>query len=1122
MSRDLHIAPALPTAEEAAFERAAAAADRRPASVLYLAPSDRPASDVRDRWESIGAPIQLQLSDFDRVVADVLEQKFYTTRARGLSGDQRQRLVEHAVDGLTGATHPLATTADAASSEACSQAEDLLSLLEFAGLTTADAIQADDRLASISSATRDALASLSRSFDQHRGVFNSAGEPQTLRSERYQRVINAPNALAETLDPVDVVVLGPFTYFSPLEADLIDAIAECVDTVHAVLPLAGARTDVALDAADELSGIDRGAQRAWQRYDDLGFTATVTDARTPGASLARQLYRFTPDDAVSRSQLAAAGVDWHTYPTPTHEIRGVAREVRGELADGQAATEIGVVVPGLPERQQELFETFREYGVPARLSDETALAETEVGAAVEHALRLGSDTARVEDVLRVIDNPLVEPAWPDRELAANDVVQLVDRVEVTNLDAVQDLLATRSTAAEVTDAIEWLRSVCRELAAASTANSVSALADALTTLGVIDESATDSWSLAATIDRQSWIDDRETAALQTLNTVATSLEDSASLGDARLDERMPRAMVTATVDAALGSRDGVTLVTPGSVLQHDFEMVVALGLTQAAFPSRPRRLAFTRELNDAHPDFEPTDPAQQARYALALLPTQVETVVYTHPSQTRDGDDTVVADFLAELQRVCIDDFEPTKKDDDSHPPRCREDLQRTAGSALVHATTTGTAGDEPTDIAAALADSDCFAAAPGEPATRLQSGVACGVARQSPATTEYDGWLSAETVDQFEAAAAPLSPSRIDTYAKCGFKFYADYLLDYGSPDEHTREADARTAGQFVHEVLARFFRSLQSREGEPITIEDPDAHHGALYDAVETELEKPYVRHHDSTFHDGWLTRLLAGLTPTHTENEHAGPPGYRGLFVRVLEQIASEHDQVTMRPAFFEAGIGVTHGDDEATTRLTEDPVELVDGVHVRGKIDRVDVVPGTQPTEFVAVDYKTGSSPSIDEVKGGISFQLPLYLRLLDAAADDADEWDPIGAVYYDLDSPSSAGLQKSPLTTTDRAVWHQNGGEPLLRFGTDSLFDSPAAFQEFLYEDTDDRLTQLTESLTSGVFHPTLLDADTANCEHCEYAHVCDVRHHHRHDRLDEHGREAAYIPAYAQPTEDAQ
>lgn len=1116
MTRHLHTARSLATLEETVFERAAAVAGSQPASVLYLTPSDRPADEVRECWTTVGSPLQLEISDFDTVVSDVFERQFYETRITGLSAEERQRLVERAVDSLDDPRHPLATRADAASAEACSQSEDLLSLLEFAGLTDPANIRSDTRLNDVSPDTREALAELSAAFDTVRGVFRSGDQRKSLRSERYERILAAPDALAATLDSVDVVVLGPFSFFSPLEARLIDAIADTVVETHAVLPLAAPPRDHTTTGTEPLAGIDRGAERAWDRYADLGFTIeTAADTTSAESRLAAQLYRFTPESTLDTTTLADAGLDWHTYPTPTHEIRGVAREVREELANGRSSDQIGVVLPSAHDAQQDVFEIFDQYGIPVTSTRTTTLSDTELGAVLEHALQIGSGDGRVQDLVRLAGNPLVDPSWPDEPLDTADLVRVGERVEVTSLDALADVSPNQDRPAIQRSGLDWITDRCRELHDADPTNSEDAIHDFLATLGVVKDTPSGSWELSVSADRQSWIRDRERAALRTVRRVASSLAESAALDDRPVGDRLSRALASTDVDCTLGTREGVELLTPAVARQHDFDVVLVLGLTQSAFPSRPTRLAFTREINDAHADFEPGDPTLQARYALGLLPAQVERLVLSHPAQTADGEDTVVADFLAELQRLCTDDLEPTHCDDDTHPPKSREDVQRAVGTIFDAIAADEDAAAECTNLAARVADTAVFEGARGATATRLRSGVACAVSRRSPETTEYDGWLSPETHEQFANANTPMSPSRVDSYATCGFKFYMDYRLGYDAPDEQSLEPDAGAAGQFVHEVLARLYKSLQDDPGDPVSIDDPDAYHDAMYEAAMTELDRPYIRRYDSVFHEGWLTRLLAGLTPDNRDNEYAGPPGYRGLFVRVLEAVADEQEQVTTRPALFEAAIGLDTDDGDATTVLDPDPVDLA-GVSVRGKVDRVDVVPDTDPREFVALDYKTGSSPSIQEVRGGVSFQLPLYLRLLDAALPSDREWTPIGAAYYDLDVPSTATLEKSPLTADDHAAWHGHSGKPLLRHSSETLFDSPEDFREFLFETTDQRLRDLSESIEQGIFHPTLLDAETANCEYCEYAHVCDVRHHQREDRLSDHGTDAAYVPDYAE------
>ncbi|WP_254821944.1 PD-(D/E)XK nuclease family protein [Haloglomus halophilum] len=1110
MTRQVHTAPTVADAERAALTAAASEAGTQPGAILYLAPGGRPAADVKSRWEELGTPIRLRTSDFDTVVTEAIEQLDYEPRSRGLSLEQRQRIVEAAVDGLDGQDHPLAMRDGPAGPEACAQAEDLLSLLEFAGLVDSAAIRTDERLEPVSTPVRDAITALSAEFDSRRDVFADERGQKTLQSERYQRVCTADNGLAAVLDPVDAVVLGPHPFYSPLEADLIDAIASEVEIMTAALPLAAAALDAPPALGESLAGIDVGASRAWQRYADLNFAhkPPAEPSRASGTDIAAACYRYQTGTELRPAAVEAAGIDWQTYPTPAHETRGAARTVRTALEAGRDTDEIGVVVTNLADRRREFFEVFSQYGIPTQTTEEGALDQTELGAVLSDAIRIGSGEGRLRDILRLLDNPLTDLSWPAATMTAAELGTIVGQLEVSSIAAAQQLLE-REGQDDRAASLEWLTALCAEFVDAPTSEVHEQTYALLETLGVVTQAAAeDAWELDTTAERPKWARDQAQAARRELDRVLDSLAATTALDARNVGERLPRALATAAVEASIGDPDGIVLCSPTDVLQHEFAVTVVAGLTTEAFPSPPTRLAFTREINDSHPDFEPGDTTLRARYALGLLASASDRLVLSHPDQTPEGDQSVIADFLAELQRLCDGDLEPTQHDDGDQL-HSREDIQRQVGRVL------GARSQPDEDVATTAAESGAFETGPGTPATRLQAGITCAAARRDASTTRYDGRLSPETVEEFAASEAPLSPSRIDTYAACGFKFFASYLLDFESPETIATEPDTGVRGHFIHETVGRFFKSLQATPGEPVHIADPDPYHDALFEAAQTELNQAYVAEYESTFHDGWLQRLFSGLEPSSHTNPYQGPPAHRGLFIRFLESLAEEEALTSVSPAFFEAAIGLSRQRSDVTTLLHEEPVELVDGIKVRGKVDRVDIDPSASPAEFAAIDYKTGSSPSISNVRSGLSFQLPLYLRLLDAVLDEETDWRPVGAAYYDLKPPATAAIQKSPLASKDHTEHFGTGGEALLRAQKDSLFETQEgedSLEEFLFETIDERLQTIGAALAEGIYHPTLLAADDAGCEHCDFAHVCDVRHHRRAERLEQHGLETAYVP----------
>ncbi|QZX99237.1 PD-(D/E)XK nuclease family protein [Halobaculum rubrum] len=1144
MTRQVHADVCRSAAEQTALERAAAEAPQLPGSVVYLAPPSGDPARIRQTWREIASPIRLRVRTFDGLVTDALERATFRTRNSALTAEARLRLVENAVDGLDDA-HPLVSARTTASAQTYSQAENLLSLLEFADITGADAVRDDDRLASIDVRTRDALAELYAAFTAARDDHAAeTGTRPSIRSEQYRTVIDHPEALTAELDPATTVVFGGHTVFSALERDLVAAIADGVDHARAILPLAGDPN------ADRLAGVDRAVERASVAYEDAGFEFGRSPTTKPSELLVERLYRFDDRTPLPTTVVEAAGLDCRHYPTADHELRGAFRQVADWVEAGTSSSEIAVVVPDLASCTEQVAEAAAQYGLAPHISREVGLANTELGEVLVNAFRLDDD-ATVRDLIRLVDSPLVDPDWPDEPVDAATVLTAGSALEATDLDTLTAHLGTAEPG--MADAIAWLRSRCARLADCTPTTAADRLEELLIDLGVLDADAGTDWTLV-TDHETGWIAARERAAVRGVRDIVDSFEGIRFPADVPFGERLQTAVDAETVDVDAGTTDDVRVCTPSAAAHLRLETVFVLGLTDDRTPSNPTRLAFARSVNDAHPDFAESDAVQQTRHAIGSQLANADTVVLSRPLYTTDGDETVPADILTELERVTAEEAIPTEQVRDSDvAPRSREDIQRRLASVLDDHSIAhdGVVTAAETEAVAAVAEADAFANAAADPTERLRAGVACAAGRRSPRTTRYDGHLSPETVAQFAAASTPLSPSRVDRYVTCGFKFYARTVLGFEEPDSEPLELDALDSGRLVHNVFARFIGSLQSNLGEPVTVETSQKYHTAMYEAAVTEIERPYVQAHDTAFHDGWLQRLFAGLDPARP-NEYDGPDGYEGLLVRALRSLAEETDRFTARPAYVEADVGVeadgpidgptaaTGRDDDPVTLLASEAVDLVPDApfRFRGKVDRVDIVPDATPTQITAIDYKTGSHPSVSDVRNGVSFQLPLYLRLLETALDDVET---VGAAYYDLDIPTGAGVSKSPFTS--RLYTSYGGGTPLQRQRTTGLFDyhrdpdsEPAEgldmsgseseadldpddrFDDFLHGTLDDRLTTITTAMTEGVYHPTLLGAEAAKCDYCAYADVCDVRHHQRVDRVDDHGLETAYVPDAARPT----
>ena len=192
----------------------------------------------------------------------------------------------------------------------------------------------------------------------------------------------------------------------------------------------------------------------------------------------------------------------------------------------------------------------------------------------------------------------------------------------------------------------------------------------------------------------------------------------------------------------------------------------------------------------------------------------------------------------------------------------------------------------------------------------------------------------------------------------------------------------------------------------------------------------------------------------------------------------------------PRFVEAWFG----DDET-------PVTLHDGtqVPVHGMIDRVDLAEIEDGGLGARViDYKTYNKDAKDAVRG-LDFQLPAYLlgvrRLVEQEVGERP--DEIDGEYRVFRPP---GTVSHPASLAQRVEW-----------------DLEADVDDFLEEVVPEWIEGAVEGIESGAFQPAVVGSDAAGCHNCDYATVCDVRHHRRFEAIesiDEDGH-PVYVPAGA-------
>lgn len=205
-------------------------------------------------------------------------------------------------------------------------------------------------------------------------------------------------------------------------------------------------------------------------------------------------------------------------------------------------------------------------------------------------------------------------------------------------------------------------------------------------------------------------------------------------------------------------------------------------------------------------------------------------------------------------------------------------------------------------------------------------------------------------------------SISQLENYAKCPFKYFAERILGIETIEEPTEDIEAIEMGRLLHSILYEFYTELRKKK---IVLQqcgsaDFEKAKKLIFDIASKQLESTAFKS-PLTFYE---KEKIMGLGGNQEESV---------LFRFIEYERKSEKDFI---PRFFEVGFGRLRSDESDNELTTKDAI-AVDDINLRGKIDRIEI--SEEDSSFNIVDYKlSGTKPTYNDLKTGISLQLPIYL------------------------------------------------------------------------------------------------------------------------------------------------
>lgn len=198
-----------------------------------------------------------------------------------------------------------------------------------------------------------------------------------------------------------------------------------------------------------------------------------------------------------------------------------------------------------------------------------------------------------------------------------------------------------------------------------------------------------------------------------------------------------------------------------------------------------------------------------------------------------------------------------------------------------------------------------------------------------------------------------PFSITELETYAQCPFKYFINYIIQPEIEEEIEEDLQRNEFGIIIHQILYRFLNNLKNENRN-------------FYEELKSNREQLSVEL-KSIAKD--IIKVYERLNPFFflTEEIILGSEKIPSILDKFLELELSRIDDVlNYIPQEFEKSISAHFNIDNLEFQL-------------RGKIDRIDV--NTTNSSFKVIDYKTGEPPSKRDYFDKISFQLPLYLLLV---------------------------------------------------------------------------------------------------------------------------------------------
>lgn len=324
------------------------------------------------------------------------------------------------------------------------------------------------------------------------------------------------------------------------------------------------------------------------------------------------------------------------------------------------------------------------------------------------------------------------------------------------------------------------------------------------------------------------------------------------------------------------------------------------------------------------------------------------------------------------------------------------------------------------------------------------------------------------------EIASKPISISQLELYAKCPYQFYLKRILRLDEPTVLEPGMTPLEMGNLMHKILFEFYsekaiQELQSAKYNDTENQRDEELPSLIPVCLDMNRRNEYLDHLN-----GIAERNISEINYDHPQfkiDEEAvlGRNDRKGLIEYWLDaELERINNGWETSPVLFEFAFGM-----KSLSSYSMSYVEL-DGLKLKGKVDRIEVNQGKK--KFLIADYKltSKSSFSLNQIKNGQVFQLPLYTMAI----------EKIFKENYGLDYNASVGVHYYFKSNYDK----NNNKETCKIYPLSKKDDENEILG--LLSDSLNAAKKIVEKIGNGEFN---IEPLSNACNYCSFAPICRIR-----------------------------